>query len=117
MTEKDKGIKAAIRDNVKQKLPSNFTHRVMQQIEREAYLREKHQERRVLFALYTTIACLTIGGGILFNYAYGAQLKELFSSAFTQIYDKDFWLSYLPVIATMPFFCAFNFWLKRKFMK
>ena len=117
MIQKDKGLKAAIQGNTGYKLPTNFTYRMMQQIENEVALRNRRQDRRVFFALYLTIALLITGGATAFVYLYGAEVKQLFSASFAHLCDKDIRIAYLPILSAVPFLCILNFWLKRKSMR
>lgn len=61
MTEKDKGLKEAIRRQPAFRIPTNFTYRMMQQINEEVYRKEKQQEKR-LFILMVTLCVLMVGG-------------------------------------------------------
>ena len=61
MTEKDKGLKEAIRKQPTYRIPTNFTYRMMQQINEEIYRKEKQQEKRLFILM--VILCVLMADG------------------------------------------------------
>lgn len=115
MTEKDKGLKEAIRRQPAFRIPTNFTYRMMQQINEEIYRKEKQQEKR-LFILMVILCVLMIGGLCawliwLFKPDFQAIGKNLLSD-FSKLQNLTF---YLPMILALPLLAWFNHWLRKKF--
>lgn len=115
MTEKDKGLKEAIRKQPAFRIPTNFTYRMMQQINEEVYRKEKRQEKR-LFILMIGVCTLMIG--VLFAWLIWLfkpdfqAIQEKLLLQFSKLRDLTF---YLPMILTLPLLALFNRWLKKKF--
>lgn len=115
MTEKDKGLKEAIRRQPAFRIPTNFIHRMMQQINEEIYRKEKQQEKR-LFILMIILCILMVGGlctwlAWLFKPDF-QHIRENLLLQFSKLQDLAF---YLPMIMTLPLLAWFNHWLKKKF--
>ena len=115
MTEKDEGLKVAIRKQPPYRIPTNFTYRMMQQINEEVYRKEKQQEKR-LFILMVTLCVLMVGGLCawliwLFKPDFQAIGKNLLSD-FSKLQNLTF---YLPMILALPLLAWFNHWLRKKF--
>lgn len=115
MTEKDKGLKEAIRKQPVFRIPTNFTYRMMQQINEEVYRKEKQQEKR-LFILMVGLCILMVSGLCawliwLFKPDFHTIVESLLSE-FSRLRNLTF---YLPMIMALPLLAWFNHWLKRKF--
>lgn len=115
MTEKDKGLKEAIRRQPAFRVPTNFTHRMMQQINEEIYRKEKQQEKRLFILMI--ILCILMVGGLCTWLAWLLKpdfqhIRENLLLQFSKLQDLAF---YLPMIMTLPLLAWFNHWLKKKF--
>ena len=115
MTEKDKGLKEAIRRQPAFRIPTNFTYRMMQQINEEVYRKEKQQEKR-LFILMVILCVLMIGGlcaWLIWLFKPDFQhIRENLSLQFSELRNLTF---YLPMIMALPLLAWFNHWLRKKF--
>lgn len=111
MTEKDKGIQKAVRQQPSFRLPSNFTYRMMQQIEAQARRKEKRMERRLRVALALTIAA---GIGLL-GWLYGKETMEILRQSASSLPDHGSPLFYLPIAGALVLLFFFNRWMRRKY--
>lgn len=82
--EDSKALRNAIGRQPEFRLPSNFTYRMMQQVEQEAFLRKKRNEKRIFILWVTTL--ILMGGSaltyLIFSYTkllsgIGETLKNL----------------------------------------
>lgn len=114
MTEKDKGLKEAIRKQPVFRIPTNFTYRMMQQIKEEVYRREKQQEKR-LFILMVSICLLMINGlcaWLIWLFEPDFQhIRENILLQFSRLQGLTF---YLPMILALFLLVWFNHWLRKK---
>lgn len=111
MTEKDKGIKKALQQQPVHRLPSNFTYRLMQQIEAQARLKERRMERRLRMAFLCTVA-LGIGG---LTWLYGRNILDTLRQTSVWLPDRNAVLLYLPVMGALVLLYFFNRWLRKKY--
>ena len=111
MTEKDKGIQKAVRQQPSFRLPNNFTYRMMQQIEEQVRQREMRMERRLRVALALTIAA---GIGVL-GWLYGRKTMEILRESTQNLPDHGSPLFYLPIVGALVLLFFFNRWLRRKY--
>ena len=115
MTEKDKGLKEAIRRQPALRIPTNFTYRMMQQINEEVYRKEKQQEKR-LFILMVTLCVLMVGGlcaWLIWLFKPDFQgIGENLLAYLPRLRNLTF---YLPMILALPLLAWFNHWLRKKF--
>lgn len=72
--EDSKALRKAIGRQPEFRLPSNFTYRMMQQVEQEAFLRKKRNEKRI-FILWA--ATLILMGGSALAYLVLTYMKNL----------------------------------------
>lgn len=117
---KDKGLKRAIKEQPRFRLPSNFTFRTMQKVDEAILLREKKLERRTLFATIAASLFLIASGigGLCFY--FGDNIKDFFLNAFrsgvpsTQIQIPSF---YFLFIVAIPIFLLFDRWMRKQYFK
>lgn len=104
----DKALRKAIEELPKYSLPSNFTYRVMQSIEKESHLREVRTEKRTFILWVLTLAMmLAIGLAYVICY-YGEEVRQAFFISRMQPF-------FVPLMMTMPLLMLFNKWLRQKF--
>ena len=111
MSVKDKGIRKALQQQPAYRLPSNFTYRMMQQIEEQARLREQRMEIRLRVALILTVIAGV--GGI--GWFYGATILEVFRSSVSSLPSHSSLGFYLPMAGALVVLFFFNRWLRRKY--
>lgn len=111
MTAKDKGIRKALQQQPAYRLPSNFTYRMMQQIEERARLRERRMEIRLQVALILTV----IAGIGCIGWFYGKTVLEVFRSSVSSLPSHASLAFYLPMAGALVLLFFFNRWLRRKY--
>lgn len=111
MTEKDKGVRKALRQQPSFRLSSNFTYRMMQQIEEQARRREKRMERRLRVALALTVVT---GIGIL-GWLYGKETADILRQSASSLPDHGSPLFYLPIAGALVLLFFFNRWMRRRY--
>lgn len=111
MTEKDKGIRKALQQQPSFRLSSNFTYRMMQQIEEQARRKEKRMELRLRAALVLTV----VAGTGLLGWFYGQETVDILRQSAVSLPDKDSLVFYLPIVGALVLLFFFNRWMRRKY--
>lgn len=109
MMKTDKGLKKAAENRPTFKLPSNFTYRMMQQVNQYAYLHEKKQERRTFLAIWIIAITLGTGTAIVLGRLYKEQLADFFN----RLHDCSTIIFWLPAVIAAFLLLIFNFWLQK----
>ncbi len=119
--EDSKALRKAIGRQPEFRLPSNFTYRMMQQVEQEAFLRKKRNEKRI-FILWA--ATLILMGGSALAYLIFTYMRNLsgIEETLKNIPENSSLLQTFPVLLTVFMLLAvLNYRLNtlryRKFME
>ena len=98
--EDSKALRKALDRQPEVRLPSNFTYRMMQQVEQEAFLRKKRNEKRI-FILWA--ATLILMGGRALAYLIFTNKKNLsgIEEALKNIPENSSLLQTFPVLLTV----------------
>ena len=117
---KDKGLMKAMKEQPQFQLPSNFTFRTMQKVEKTILMREKRLERRTLLATIAASLFLIISSGIGLSIYFGDNIKESFLNAFLigrQSLEMQIPPIYLLFIGMIPIFMIFDRWMRKQYFK
>lgn len=116
--QKDKGLRKALQQPAPYRLPSNFTFRTMLKVEEAVRLKEKKQERRMLWATIAASFLLIAGGvGALF-YCFGEELGSMFAGSLSLGKELDLWSS--PCCSMSVIFLillGLDYWMRRVYFK
>lgn len=118
--QKDKGLMKAMKEQPQFQLPSNFTFRTMQKVEKTILMREKRLERRTLLATIAASLFLIISSGIGLSIYFGDNIKESFLNAFLigrQSLEMQIPPIYLLFIGMIPIFMIFDRWMRKQYFK
>ena len=115
MIKEDKGLKEALQRQPVIQIPSNFTYRVMLQVNEIACRHEKRKER-MLFILMIVLSLLMIGGLstwlILLLDLNVSSVMKTWINHLAVLQPLTF---YLPILLTLPVLAWFNQWLQKIF--
>ncbi len=105
----DKGLRKAAGSQPTFKLPSNFTYRMMQEVNQYAYLHEKKLEKRTFQIIWIVAILLGIGTFTILGIHY----KEPLITFLNDLPDGSTALFYLPICIAAFLLLGFNFWLQK----
>lgn len=113
----DRGVRKALQGDPC-RLPSNFTYQTMRRVEEYIRVRERRQNRRLLWMAIAS-ACLLLGGGCLTIYLYaGQELVELWDGAFSSLalWKELPWVYELFPLQVLLLLWG-DHWLRRRYYK
>ena len=110
----DRCIRKAIGMQPQFRLPSNFSYKMMEKINKKVILQEKRREKRtfitiIITSLLMVATCILI----ILNYT-NIKLADI-TNRLSNISIPSETLFYLPMLITLPLLFWFNYWLRKKF--
>lgn len=110
----DRCIRKAIGMQPQFRLPSNFSYKMMEKINKKVILQEKRREKRtfitiIITSLLMVATCILI----ILNYT-NIKLADI-TNRLSNISIPSEALFYLPMLITLPLLFWFNYWLRKKF--
>ena len=114
----DKGLRKAMKASASPRLSTNFTFRTMLKVQEAIRLKEKKQEKQMLWATIAASVFLLVGGGVVIGYFWGDVFGEMFTNVFVAFARLDILSSpYVFLSLAVLLLLGFDYWMRRAYFK
>lgn len=117
--QRDKGLRKAMEERPRFRLPSNFVYLTMQKVEENMLLRERQAERKTLWATVAASLFLIAGGFTYIFFLWGEAIRKTFEQGMVQTENSItfFPASYLLFIAAILILLFFDRWMRKRYFR